>query len=211
MKMTLTLEDKDLLGLSEGAMVALFRTIHAIANENNDNSTEPKKPAPTIENNVSNESKTVSNEEKPKAKEVTTTAEEPKAKEITTTAEEPKQRSRRKSNNTKKELKVEEEVTEKTITDEPITNKPEIKQPPTENKNIETEITDESTTYEETPTMTMDELKHFCATNCKAHVGLSAKLRKVLTDEFKAEKLSSVKPEDYQKLHDRVTELVEGM
>lgn len=200
MKMTLTLEDKDLLGLSEGAMVALFRTIQAIANENNDNSTEPKKPVPTIEDSTSNESKTVSNEEEPKAK----------AKEVTTTTKEPKQHSRRKSNNTKKELKV-EEPTEKVITDEPITSEPEIKQSPTEDRNNETESTDEPITQEEKPAMTMDELKHFCATNCKAHVGLSAKLRKVLTDEFKAEKLSSVKPEDYQKLHDRVTELVEDM
>lgn len=188
MKMTLTLEDKDLLGLSEGAMVALFRTIQAIANENNDNGAEPKKPIPTIKDNTSNESKTVNNEEEPKAK----------AKEVTTTTEEPKQRSCRKSNNTKKELKV-EEPTEKIVTDEPITSEPEIKQSPIEDKK------------EEKPAMTMDELKHFCATNCKAHVGLSAKLRKVLTDEFKAEKLSSVKPDDYQALHDRVAELVEEM
>lgn len=195
MKMTLTLEDKDLLGLSEGAMVALFRTIQAIANENNDNGTEQKKPIPTIENNASNENKTVSNEEEPKVK----------AKEVTTTIEEPKKRSRRKSTNTKEELKV-ENPTEKIVTDEP-----ETKQPSIENKNIEIEANDEPAVQEEIPTMTMDELKHFCATNCKAHVGLSAKLRKVLTDEFKAEKLSSVKPEDYQKLHDRVAELVEEM
>lgn len=180
MKMTIELENKDLLGISEATMVALLHTMQSIAAEGTKNVADEKKVDATTEVKVEPET------EKPV---------EAPVEEVT--EDKPKKRRSR-----KQDTKTEEVVEEKPKADEPKEEAPEAEKP------VEVPTED---VVEDKPTITQDELKHYCAEQCKTHPGFSSKLRKLMNDEFKVEKLSAVKPEDYQKFYDRVAELVKEL
>lgn len=184
MKMTIELENKDLLGISETTMVSLLHTMQSIAAEGTKNVADEKKVDATTEVKVEPET------EKPV---------EAPVEEVT--EDKPKKRRSR-----KQETKTEEVVDEKLKADEPKEEAQEAE--PEAEKLVEAPTED---VPEDKPTITQDELKHYCAEQCKAHPGFSSKLRKLMNDEFKVEKLSAVKPEDYQKFYDRVAELVKEL
>lgn len=187
MKMTIELENKDLLGISETTMVALLHTMQSIATEGMKNVADEKM--------VDAATDTAADKAEPEAEKPV----EAPTEEVT--EDKPKKRRSR-----KQETKTEEVVDGKLKADEPKEEAQEAE--PEAEKPVEAPTED---VVEDKPTITQDELKHYCAEQCKAHPGFSSKLRKLMNDEFKVEKLSAVKPEDYQKFYDRVAELVKEL